>query len=330
MDSKRDLKKRLKEAGFSNPTIDAAWPGWWSEDAFKSPSANAELRFSIARKLGLSPESLFDDEVKFVWRDDARFKSLSNETEMEKAVLTSFGVSFGRLIACMSKQQNELGQVDALKLRAAILENRPFVDLRGLVSTCWALGIPVVHLRLFPLYAKRMHAMVVRTDGKYVVLLGKDAQYPAPIAFTLAHEIGHACLGHVEDSFAVIDISDPLEHAPSDEEESEANEFALRLLLGTPKPKFETNFARFNSTQLAQAALEQGPPLGIEPGTLAMCVGYQQGIWPIAMASLNQIYSEKKSVWEQVNRIAIQQLDFDLLNSDLSDYALKVMGLGND
>ncbi len=36
--------------------------------------------------------------------------------------------------------------------------------------------------------------MVVNADGRFAILLGRDASYPAPVAFTLAHELGHVML----------------------------------------------------------------------------------------------------------------------------------------
>ena len=95
---RKALKKRLKEAGLSDPLIEAAWPAWWSDEALASQSAKAELRFTIARKLGLNPRSLLHDEVEFIWKDEARFKHLSNETDGQKWALTSFGMSACRIL----------------------------------------------------------------------------------------------------------------------------------------------------------------------------------------------------------------------------------------
>lgn len=321
------IKKRLKEAGLSDPLIDAAWPAWWSEEACASQSAKAELRFSVARKLGLSPKSLFHDEVEFVWKDDARFKHLSNETDSEKAALTSFGVSVCRLLARSLASPRGPGSLKALDLRAAILQSRRFIDLQGLLATCWALGLPVIHLRLFPLEAKRMHAMAVRAADRHAVLLGRDSSYPAPAAFTLAHELGHVMLGHVAATSAVIDIGDPSETPQGDKEEEEADRFALELLLGTARPDIQTSKKRFNAAELAQAVLEQGPALRIEPGTLALCLAHASGQWPIASAALQHIYSEQKPVWQEVNAIAARELGWASLSEDCADYLRKIMGV---
>lgn len=326
---RKALKKRLKEAGLSDPLIEAAWPAWWSDDAFSSQSARAELRFTIARKLGLNPKALVRDEVEFVWKDEARFKHLSNETEQQKAALTSFGISVCRLLAQGVTTNSAAAGIGALELRNSILRSRAFTDLQSLLATCWAIGLPVIHLRVFPLEAKRMYAMAVKAAGRHAILLGRDAQYPAPVAFTLAHEIGHVMLGHIASSSAIVDIGDPFGPSQGDAEEEEADRYALELLLGTSRPDIQTSVDQFNSAQLAHAALEQGPRLGIEPGTLALCIGHQTGRWPVANAALQHIYTEHKPVWEEVNRIAARELDMAALSDDHADYLLNVMGIGN-
>ena len=121
-----------------------------------------------------------------------------------------------------------------------------------------------------------------------------------------------------------------MEMPRGDREEEDADRYALNLLLGTPEPVIQTNISRFNSTQLAQAVLEQGPPQQMEPGTLALCLGFAKGVWPTAIGELRYIYSEEKPVWQEVNRIAERQLDLASLSDDSADYLRKVMGIGDD
>ena len=319
------LKRRLQEAGLSDPLIEAAWPAWWSEDAADSQSALAELRFSLARKLGLSPESLYHDEVHFIWKDEARFKNLSNETEDEKEILTSFGISIGRMLAQSTQLATSNVGISAQDLRIAILTSRPFIDLQALLATCWAIAIPVLHLRVFPLHAKRMHAMATRFGECYSVLLGRDANYPAPIAFTLAHEIGHIMLGHVAGAKALVDVGDPLDQSMLDAEELEADRYALELLLGSSQPEIFTSVDKFNAPTLAGAALRHAAEFHVEPGTLALCLAYQRNLWPIALAAMKFIYTEQKPVWQEVNKVASQQLGLADANEQ-TEFLARLMG----
>jgi hypothetical protein len=147
-----NLKNELRRAGLSDQAVEAAWPVWWSDAASESSSARAELRFTLARRLGLSPQSLSGDRVEFVWRDNARFKHLSKDEEAQQAALSSFGIAIGRILVKGIEANKTLDGVSPETLRAAVLADRPFVDLGGLLAVCWALGIPVIHLRVFPPY----------------------------------------------------------------------------------------------------------------------------------------------------------------------------------
>lgn len=148
-DDKKSLIKCLQEAGISRSAIDAAWPTWWTDEADSSPSGRAELRFALARRLGLEPRPLLGERVEFVWNDEAKFKHLSAGDEGQKAALTSFGMSVGRLLLrAVPAQPTEVTSPQVL--RQAILATSPFVDLNSLIATCWALRIPVIHLRGIP------------------------------------------------------------------------------------------------------------------------------------------------------------------------------------
>lgn len=318
------LIERLRKAGFSPAAIRAAWPSWWSEEAGATPSGRAELRFALARRLGLEPKPLLGERVEFVWNDEARFKHLSTHDEAHRAALTSFGMTVGRLLL-RATPSGPTDSRQAEELRDAILTGSQFVDLGSLIGTCWALRIPVIHLRVFPLEAKSMHAMVVGVDGRFAILLGRDAAYPAPVAFTLAHELGHVMLGHLENAPALIDLEDPAFARDGDEQEDEADKFALTLLTGSPEPDIRTNIDRFNAPTLAAAVLRAANEYRVEPGTLALCLAHGRGLWPTAMSALGFIYGERKPAWREVNGIADVELDWDLLGDDAAQYLHNVM-----
>jgi hypothetical protein len=319
------LFNELRKAGLSGEAIRAAWPAWWSDEVAASPSGRTELRFALARKLGLAPKPLLGERVEFVWRDEAKFKYLSTESDDQKAALTSFGVSIGRMLLRATPPGIDISNLSATHLREAILEDRPFVDLQSLLAACWAFGIPVIHLRIFPLSAKSMHAMVVQADGRHAILLSRDAQYPAPIAFTLAHELGHIALRHLKGTRALIDLKDPAEGGHNDPEETDADGYGLTLLTASPEPDIRTNLDSFNAPTLAGAVLHAAPLYRIEPGTLALCLAYRQQLWPIGMAALRYVYAERKPVWREVNGIADAALSWDALGEDAADFLRAVM-----
>jgi Zn-dependent peptidase ImmA (M78 family) len=325
------LRAQLKLAGLSDRVIDAAWPAWWSDEAAQSKSAQTELRFTVARRLGISPKSLSGDgRVEFIWRDSARFKHLTQENDVQQSILASFGTSIGRALIQATPLEREGADLSADGLRDLLLQKVNFVDLRGLLVTCWAHGIPVVHLRVFPLETKFMHAMVVRSGRRYAILLGRDAQYPAPVAFTLAHEMGHAALDHIPPEGALVDFGDPAEDSSDiDDEEKQADAYALELLTGRSQPEFRVNTNTFGAKQLAASVLAAAATYRIEPGTLALCYAYKSENWERAQAALHYIYTESKPVWLEVNRIASKEILWDDLPGDSADYLRCVMGIAN-
>lgn len=320
------LRDQLRHAGLSKAAVDAAWPDWWSEQAESSPSAQAELRFSIARNLGLSPRSLIGERVDFVWHDRARFKHLGTGEESALAALNSFGVSVGRSLIDATQGDSSLRGISADRLRSLLLRDGP-PDLFGLVALCWAVGTPVAHLRVWPLAQKAMHALVVGHRGRNAILFCREASYPAVAAFTLAHEIGHIALGHVPENDLLVEVEDPTGNAGDDEEESSADQYALELLMGDPNPDIRINFDKFNSAELADAVLRASPQYGIDPGTLALAVAHRQNAWPVAMAAMRLIYSNQSKIPSEINAIALGQLRLDRLGWDSSVFLQRVLGV---
>jgi hypothetical protein len=329
MGDANSLRNELHAAGLSGAAVDAAWPNWWSDEAEASISARTELRLAVARNLGLAPKALVGERVDFVWRDRARFKHLGAEDDLPVAALNSFGVSVGRSLIEATVREGDLVGLSAGDLRAVLLDmGTP--DLPGLLTVCWAFGVPVAHLRVWPLPRKAMHAMVVGQRGRHAIMFCREASYPAIVAFTLAHEIGHIALGHVPADDILIEAEDPAGAADHDEEEMAADRYALEVLLGDPDPDITLNFDTFNHAMLADVVLRAGPEYGIDPGTLALAVAYRRNAWPVAMAAMRLIQPEPMVVSDLVNKVARSQLDLDRLGSDSAAFIGRTLGFPDD
>lgn len=325
------LKRRLQDVGLSGPAINAAWPRWWSEAAEASSSARAELRFSLARKLGLDPSSLLDENTqpRFVWRDEARFKHRTNEGELELAAITSFGKALSSILISASSSTEGLVLPDAATLRQAVLASQPYVRLVDLLSICWAFSIPVVHLRVFPCTRKRMAAMTVHAALGNAILLAKDSGYPAPLAFYLAHELAHIALGHLQVGDSIVDLDANQLSPPDDPEEYAADTYALELLTGQPRPVVLPHANRYIARQLADNAVAASHNLRIEPGTLALCFGYSTGDWRTANAAMRSIYAAPKPAWAEINGLARKELHTSTITEDSRLYLESILGLGD-
>lgn len=320
------LFKELRAAGISRAAIEAAWPSWWDESLRDEPSGEAELRFALSRRLGLSAPSLIGERVEFTWNNEAFFKHLKSKDETQRAAITSFGMSIARVLVRATPPGPDIEGLTAQELRGAILGDRPNVDLTSVLGACWALGVPVIQLNIFPTEAKSMHAMVVRQEGRHAILLARAARYPAQATFTLAHEVGHSALGHLAEAPAIVDMEDPASQGSEDEQELAADRFALELLTGDPKPDIQIEGAFITATGLANAVAEAGPAHRIEPGTLALCVGYQHKEWRAAVGALRVLEPEPADPGLLINRIAADQLEWDELGDDAADWLQKVLG----
>ncbi|MEX0754718.1 MAG: hypothetical protein WD556_06305 [Actinomycetota bacterium] len=331
--SARDLEQTLRELGLTSEAIAAAWPGWWSDEAESSPSARAELRFGIARRLGLEPASLLEGrDPQFAWQEEARFKHSSAETDLERAALASFGMSVASLALSVTPgERNLLAGRGAPELRNLLLgTDQPFVGLSELLSLAWSVGIPVLHLRVFPWPQKKMAGMSATIGDRSAVLLARDSNYPASPSFFIAHELGHIALGHMTNGDAIVDLDDQATQsvAHADREEAEADAFALELLTGDSRPRVlpHAESATPTARGLAQEAIRVGRDRRIEPGVLAQAYGYTTGDWRTASGSLRFVYSAASPIWQVINRIAWGQMSSSELPLDPKKFLESVLG----
>jgi IrrE N-terminal-like domain len=324
------LRRDLRQTGLTARAIDAAWPEWWSDEASQSPAATAELRFTLARRLGLAPKSLFDGAPTFIWRDEAKYKHLAADDNSELGALTSFGMALGRMVwAAYPPVPTASFRTEALAIRSAVLASSTIVGLGDLLALSWGLGIAVVHAAVLPLERKRMHAMTVRAGEGFVIILGRESPFTAQAAFTVAHELGHIFLGHLKESLALVDVGDPLQakRADDDVDEAEADQFALTLLTGSPEPAVSSSVEDFSARQLARAALDAAIGAEVEPGILALCLGHSTGRWRQAVGALKLIPPGNQPVAQAINNVADKQLDWSALSSESALYVRKTLGL---
>ncbi|WP_419908259.1 helix-turn-helix domain-containing protein [Candidatus Poriferisodalis sp.] len=118
---------------------------------------------------------------------------------------------------------------DAEQVRVEL--GRGAVQLPALLRWAWNRGIAVI-----PLHGKKGFCAAAWTVGDAPMIVLKETRpLPAFWLFDLAHEIGHIANNHL-DSDGIVDVEDlrPGESTPGmdDDQERDANEYALRLLLG--------------------------------------------------------------------------------------------------
>jgi Zn-dependent peptidase ImmA (M78 family) len=325
-----NLRKQLRSSGLASALIEAAWPRWWSDAAGNSASARNELRFALARSLGLDPRALIDgDQVRFAATVGPRFKGLSAADAAEQHAIISFGQSVARLLGTATVAE-PAPRVSAARLRTFMLEHGIVPSFQSITAICWQFGIPIVYLEITPLDRKRMHAMAAGQGARCAILIAMRDSLYAKAAFTIAHELGHIMLGHLDDEAAYLDMEDPMSASDGAPNEEEANRYALELLTGRPEPVITTSTDEYNAQQLAQAAAAAGATEGVDPATIALCDGFRTGDWARSTAACLRIQGRPANVAVELNGYAERQLNMSRLGNDSRSYLRQVLGLDDD
>lgn len=316
MSKTQDLLQRLQHAGFSESFLLATLPDWAASE--ESPSGQMMLRLLLARRLNLDPEALMDDSLPlgFLQSGPIKFKHMRLGPGPRRDALTAFALGVTRILLAAAPVGEEAPLPTAAELRKAVIASgRDNIGFGDVLSVCWSLGIPVLHLRLFPAQTKGITAMAVRIGARHAILVARESGIPAQYMFHVAHELGHIALGHLKGISAILD-ADPDDPANAqdrlidDDEEKAADAFAQKLLSGEESLEVNRDLAGAKGTaaELAERAKQLGASLMIDPGHVIMSFGHSTKEWPMAMAAAKLIPGQDTTPASLVNRVLWDQL----------------------
>lgn len=332
MPNTQSLLQRLQAAGFSEPFLDATLPEWAVQE--ESPSGQMMLRLLLARRLNLDPEALMDDSLPlgFLQSGPIKFKHMRLGAGQRRDTLTAYSIGVTRILLGAASSTEFTGAVPpAAELRAAILDSgRDNVGFGDVLSACWALGIPVLHLRLFPAQTKGVTALATRIGERFAILVARESGIPAQYMFHVAHELGHIACGHLRNATAIIDV-DPDDSANAgerlvdDDEEREADAYAQQLLTGQKTFSVTRDLAGTSGSagELTRQAIRLGADLKIDPGHVIMSFGFATGEWAMAMAAAGHVPGQQNAPSSLVNRVLWQQLG--TLDDDQTSHFLRAV-----
>lgn len=300
-----DLYHRLDQAGFDEEFVRRyVLPTWWHDDLESVPETRALAESSIAGLLGISLASLRTSGVPFrhVLNGDyglARDKESPIHKMLPVIVLaqTVAKLLTGVMPDLPTFQQNDSPEM----VRQAILEERPSVDLQGLLDWAWSHGIVVAHLRGLPRQSKKFSAIAMYCNGRPVILLGSGHDAPPWLAFHLAYELGHVLEGQLQPGqpFVDSDLDQPLQldrlankAVNGNDEDERAKEFAMLLLTGRPDLQFKRH-QHLTAPQLALRARDTEKSTRINAGTLALIYGRSARQMRVARDALRALELDK-------------------------------------
>lgn len=292
--AERALRKEFKAVGLKAAEVMGVLPAWW-EDAIAHPSGVVELRGFVAKRFGLeiSPEGKLRQRPL----PQACFKTAKNTDITSIAPARAMTAAIAKIVASVTiPAWTGTFPRSAIELRASILEtkDRPWVGLEGLLHACWSSGVPVIYLPELPVAGPKMDGLVTFGDGRPAIIITKKCSAPAWMLFILAHEMGHLALGHLEmtEGRTLVDESVSEDDGSPDDQEREANAYALSLLTGGNGRNFR--LPKMGTRALAHSAKEAGTRNHIDPGHLILNAARNTPMpngkqWPLANEALKSI-----------------------------------------
>lgn len=290
--SMADLYRRLKKVGFGpNFVRTVILPDWWEDVCADVPFNRGLAELAISRHLDIPLVSLRNTtkELTLPPLPDVRLKTATIGTrvaQVQPAIQVARRFATQLVRACQNLPEF-LGPMTAEEVRKQLLsDDVGAVDLNRLLRFCWDRGIIVAHLQHLPTVKgfRKFDGLVLFIDDRPCILLAEKHDAPAKLAFHLAHELGHLLQGHIVPGQAIY-CDDNIERIINDEEETEADRFALELLTGLPDPYLEPVYG-LTGEELAEAVPALGAEQNVDPGLVALIYGRCADRWGVANKAL--------------------------------------------
>ena len=320
------IYSRLRAARIDKPYLKRfVLPDWWDDSVAETKMGFRELALRIARAFSIDVRVLLDPEAA-IQLSSARclFKSNvgSNKDGFATAVSLSMHAASLAAQACSANYVN-VERTNPEEIRNSILcGGASCVGLAELTKWCWRNGIPVLHLPEFPTAANKPHGMLLRANGRPVIVMCKNVKFPAWLLFILAHELGHLIAGHLEKFVAIVDES-VSEAFSEDSVEEEANRNAIAILTGDPNLRFSKTGRWPSAMQLAQFAVQTGHKKCIDPGHVVLNYSHVMGREQIAVANaaLKQIEGHRNGP-QILRNILAENLQWQLIPEEREAHVL--------
>lgn len=333
------LYERLSQIGFQKKFIKGkALPDWWGKDCESTPGAVIEGATYISRRLNLELSSLLDinTEPRFKNLCQPKFKKQPKTKNQDLKVSHCLAARIAELTSYACKTEyRAIDNYSVAEIRTQILSDRQYIDLDGVLNFCWNHGIPVIHFNEFPTGVKKFHGMVAPFNKRPAIIISLQDNSFAKLLFIVLHELGHIYKKHVNDSIL---IDEKVELEDSDEEEVEANEFAVEVLFGQSNKSYNSFKKFISADELVQLAFNVSTiEKEIEPGAVVMNISWHRVnraetkkekniIWATARKALKIIEGDVNAP-VKINSYLNNHLDWSKLNDDNQEYLALMTGL---
>jgi hypothetical protein len=317
--------ERLRRVGFTRHYVRkvAALPSWWDDALWDDPASRAVGLMHLSRHLGIDISTLQNPMAELRLKDFGvcKYKKQAGTTD-DELLLSRVIATRAAQLAAAAMDRPHRPVPSAGVLRVAILEQAPWVGFELLLDYCWSVGIPILHANNFPADGKKPMGFTLRVNGRPAIVLCSEKVQPAWPLFILAHELGHLHHGHVPENGAIFDEN--VHKNEPDEEERQADRYAIELLTGRADAAFSTDGRWPKADRLATLARGFGARNQIDPGHVVLNWAHSTGeVWPIANAALKILNPAADAVRTVGERLAAN-LDWERLPEDSSEFLMRI------
>jgi transcriptional regulator with XRE-family HTH domain len=218
--SQRVIRKRAEEAGVNRDLI----------DRFIEVGSRSQVPALISRGFGWVLDALPGPLPRPAMAGPVQFKTTTHVGNPEVSPLLALSTTIAQVVRNYADIAPWSGTLpDASIARGQMADASGQVTLASMVEWAWDHGIAVI-----PLHGKGgFCAAVFTVEDAPMVIIKETRDRVAYWMFDLGHEIGHIACGHVHnDDLVDVDSLLPSGSVLKDEQEQEANDYALELLLG--------------------------------------------------------------------------------------------------
>lgn len=299
-------------------------PYWWDNSLAISAGATQQAILSISKSLNLDMKTVFDKNAELRFKDvSACYRKAGNKAVNDSLAATGLVHSISKTAEKIVVNSYVHFSAPSVIREQILSSGYPYVNLYSLAQYCWSNGVPVLFLPDLPT-SKKMDAVVQEVNGRPVIAITKKHKHESALLFLLAHEMGHIFEGHLANGQAIIDESID-EDNEIDQQEIEANNFALALLTGDETTRF-TSKNRLTGEALAQAARQKSNERQIDPGHIALNWGHTTKSWGVANKALNLLYPEL--TWQDdLKKLFLQNIDELEVGDDELDFLFNLMNI---
>ncbi len=312
----KEVLKKLEVAGISRPFIRSyVLPGWWDEGMLATASGIEHGLAYLSSFFNIPMVRLLEDpDLREQGTVAVSYKKRANSSDGSLTRATLLGLWVARFVASACRIPYSELPVEAADVYSELSQGKENgVGLSDLIKYAWDHGIPVVRITP-PKTGNHPDGLCTVVEGRPVIILMKKQNSCAWQEFILAHELGHAALGHVFRDAEGTLIDRLSKDTSRGAIEDEANRWGCSALSGNPLTDMSAVWDKKPTIgkDLSLMAFREASRRNIDPGFLIL--NYARGVKDYGLGNAALMNLDDQNAFE----ILDEELCSQIAEEDLS------------